>query len=450
MPSDPVFPRGLDPLPTVGSRVITADRLITAPGEPVVEDAAVVLESGTIVWTGPAAELPASYASHPVTSHPGGTILPGLVETHAHLGSYATVVATEAPDPRRHEHAEVALPSVAVARQLASVGVTTVQSLGSRFFADVALRYAIAAGLIAGPRIVAAGPQLTTTAGHAWATGGEVDSITEIRRAVRDHHKAGVDLIKVMATGGFMTARTAPWNAQFTTEELRALVEDAHRLGKHTAAHAHGTEGIRRAVEAGIDYIAHASFVDGDGRTRFDPELADQIADRGIYVDTCSPPSWPAVPGETSTPRALELYEHGVQLVTGHDIGAVIPASGYTYGLKQLEASGLPREEVLRAATSRAAAAVGLAGVTGALAPGYAADLIVVRGNPLDDLAALDHLLDVVIGGRTFARDHVDPFDPERPAPSSGTIHPNDARADWLDRQERRRAHVAGVLVPTA
>ena len=427
---------------------MTAERLITEPGQPTIERGAVVIEAGAIAWVGPVDVLPEVYATYPVTRHPRGTILPGLVETHAHPGTYAQVLPQTTSD-ERHDQARVAFSSVASARQLASVGVTTVQSLGSRYFADVALREAIASGLIAGPRIVAAGPQLTTSAGHAWSTGGEVDSITEIRKAVRDHHKAGVDVIKVMATGGFMTARTAPWNAQFTTEELRVLVEDAHRLGKHTAAHAHGTEGIRRAVEAGIDYIAHASFVDADGRTNVDPDLADLIAEKGVYVDTCSPPSWPQVPGETVTPRARELYEHGVRIVTGNDIGAVWPPSGFTFALKQLEASGLPREEVLRAATSRAAAAVGLGGVTGILAPSYAADLIVADGDPLADLGALDHLLEIVIDGRTFTPDPIPPFEPATAATTGGS-HPNDVRADWHDQQQRRLAHDASVSTLTA
>ena len=429
--------------------MLSAARVITAPGEPVVADGAVAIESGLVAWVGPKAELPTRFAHLDAVTHAGGTILPGLVETHAHLGAYAGRLSPDTPEPSRHDPSWVALASLATARQLASGGGTTVQSVGARFFADVAVREAVAQGLVAGPRIVAAGPQLTTTAGHAWSTGGEVDSLTELVKAVRDHHKAGADLIKVMATGGFMTARTAPWHAQFTTVELRALVEEAHRLGKHTAAHAHGTEGIRRAVDAGIDYLAHASFIDADGRTRFEPELAEQIAARGIYVDTCSPPSWPPVPGETTTPRALELYQHGVQLVAGHDIGAVLPPSGYTYGLAQLEASGLPREEVLRAATSRAAAAVGLAGVAGVLAPGYVADLIVVDGDPLADLSALDHLLEIVIGGRTFSPDPVVAFDPERLAATAGGSHPSHARAAWLERQQRHRAQLSSPLVPT-
>jgi imidazolonepropionase-like amidohydrolase len=434
----PSIPFGLDPLSSSSSSVVTARRAFTATGAPPVEDAAVVIEDATIAWVGHRARLPERYEGLPVDDHPEATVLPGLIETHAHLGSYTPHISVDAPDPSVHERSLVALSSVAIARQLASVGVTTVQSLGSRHFADVALRDAVAAGLLAGPRIVAAGPQLTTTSGHAWATGGEVDSVDDIRLAVRRHHKAGADVIKVMATGGFMTARTAPWHAQFTQEELAVLVREAHRLGKHTAAHAHGTEGIRRATLAGIDYIAHASFVDEAGRTAFDPWLADQLAERGVFVDTCSPPSWPAVEGETISPRAYELYRHGVRLVAGHDIGAVLPPSAYTYGLRQLHDSGIPIEEVLLAATSRAAAAVGLAGLTGVLAEGYAADLIVVEGDPLVDLAALDRLRRVIIAGRDFRPDPVTPYDP--PARSGGG-GPSDVRHAFHQRRLRAASH---------
>ncbi|MFT0846818.1 amidohydrolase family protein [Actinomycetaceae bacterium L2_0104] len=435
-------PRGLDAAILPGDRVLTADRAFLAVGQDVVVDAAVVITDGTIRWVGQRNALPAEYSQLAVQDHPGATILPGLIETHAHLASYETAIPVSTPDPQFHARSLAAISSVTVARQLASTGVTTVQSLGSRYFADVALREAIESGVVAGPNIVAAGPQLTTSAGHSWTNGAEVDSIEDIRKAVRQHHKAGVDLIKVMATGGFMSTNTSPWKPQFTTQELRVLVEEAARLGKHTAAHAHSTEGIRRAVDAGIGYIAHASFIDDDGRTAFDPHLADRIAEAGIFVDVCSPPSWPPVPGETSAPRALELYQHGVQLVTGHDIGAVFPASAYHFGLRQLELAGIPRHEILLSATTRAAAASGLAGVTGALLPDYRADLIVARGNPLEDLEALADLEEIIVAGRTFARDETPEYRPApEEAPGKSTHSTFDQRELRFARAERAKRH---------
>ncbi|WGT48142.1 metal-dependent hydrolase family protein [Tessaracoccus lacteus] len=428
------------------NHVIIASRVFPATGAATIIVGAVVTDGDGIVWVGPASDLPQRWAEQAV-HHPGATILPGLIETHAHLGSYAPRLDPR-PD-RDRDVALVALSSAAMARQLASLGVTTVQSLGSPHYADVALRDAIASGVLAGPRIVAAGPQLTTTGGHAWRNGAEVDSLSQIRAQVRAHHKAGVDVIKVMATGGFMTAGTAPWHAQFTEDELRAVVEEAHRLGHHTAAHAHGTEGIRRAVRAGFDYIAHASFVDEAGRTAFDSELADELARNGTFVDVCSPPSWPAVAGETIAPRAAELYRHGVRLVTGHDVGAVIPASAFRHGLEQLHEAGLPTTEVLLSATSRAAAAVGLAGRTGVLAPGYAADLIVVDGDPTTDLAALGNLRFILTDGRRFTPQAVEPFDPHRLHPPGGG-GPQEARAAYAEDLTRRRAHPDPIPQPIA
>ncbi|WP_311473486.1 amidohydrolase family protein [uncultured Actinomyces sp.] len=159
----------------------------------------------------------------------------------------------------------------------------------------------------------------------------------------------------------------------------------AHRLGKWTAAHAHGTQGIERAVRAGADYIAHVSFVSATGRSEFDPRLAEEMARVGVYVDCTVTAHLPAlIARDTSfAPPVRLLWEHGVRIVAGHDAG--IPASpqrAYVGGLKALEAVGLPRTEVLLAATSRATAAIGRAGVTGVLAPGFEADLIAVTGDP--------------------------------------------------------------------
>lgn len=427
--------------------VFLAERAFTGRRGGLIEQPALVVADGKILWVGPEAELPDRYRQDDFFQHHyrGATLLPGMVETHAHLGGFAYNYQPDVPDPARHDAAWHSLTSLTTARQLASLGVTTVMSLGARNFADVTLREAIDSGLLAGPHIVASGAQLTTSGGHSWETGGEVNSPTQIVEKIRDHHKAGVDVIKVMATGGFGTFGSAPWKAQFTTDDLRVLVREAHRLGKVTAAHAHGTEGIRRAAEAGIDMVAHASFIDADGSTRFDPQVADMLAANGTYVDTCSPPSHPAVTGETATPRAKELYDRGVKLVVGNDIGAVVPPSAYTFALKQLEASGLPREEILIAATSRGAAAAGLAGVTGVLEAGYRADIVVAGGNPLEDLSAVDRLEDVFISGRRFQRDFVPQFIPELFSSGDPGLSPRrdvlDARTAWVERNAAAARH---------
>lgn len=434
------------PKAPVPDRVITADRIFTGRRGEHIDAPALVITDGLIAWVGPNPELPAEYSDLPVEHHPGATLMPGMVETHAHLGGFAYNAESDVPDPEVHDSAWHALSAIKVARQLASMGVTTVQSLGARNFTDVSAREVIAEGLAEGPRIIASGPQLTTTGGHSWPAGGEVDSITQIKHRVREHHKAGVDVIKVMATGGFGTSGSAPWNAQFTTEELTAIVEEAHRLGKHTAAHAHGTQGIARAVEAGFDYIAHASFVGEDGITAFDPNLADEMARRGTYVDLSSPPSYPTVEGETATPHAKALFDHGVKVVVGHDIGAVVPPSVYRDGLREMVASGLPVEEVLIAATSRGAAAVGLAGVTGVLEKGYAADVLVVSGDPTQHIGDMANLEEIIIGGATFHPDYMPEFDRAAfgsgqsgyPVPKPGGLS---ARSDWIERQRRIQAH---------
>lgn len=428
------------------NRVLTAARIFTGRRGGWITDGAVALTGRVIAWVGKVSDIPSEYADYPVEAHPHATITPGFVETHAHLGGFAYNFDPDVPDPERHDQGWHALASLTPARQLASVGVTTVQSLGARNFADVVLREAIDQHLVQGPRIIASGPQLTTSGGHSWITGGEVDSITEIKKKVRDHHKAGVDVIKVMATGGFGTFGSAPWNAQFTTEELSALVEEAHRLGKRTAAHAHGTQGMRRAAEAGIDYIAHASFISEDGITQFDPALADYIAEKGIYVDICSPPSYPAVEGETATPRAKELFDHGVKIVMGHDIGAVFPPSAYLFGMQQLVQSGLPTEEVLIAATSRGAAAVGLAGVVGVVEPGYEADLLVIDGDPRENIGAVANVEEVIIKGETFDRDPVEPFNfSQWPTDGSLMLKPEAsglaARTEWIARLNSVASH---------
>lgn len=373
-----------------------------------IPDGAVVVAGDSIAWVGPTAELPERYADARHRRFPGATILPGLIESHAHL-SYDGAAGTKKRSFTRTAPALVAL-MLASARRLLSVGVTTVRDLGARDNLSIEARDIVAEGIARGPRILVAGAQLTTTGGHTWQNHGRADSPHELRQRVRQQHRAGVDLIKVNATGGFMTTGSAPWFAQFSTEELRTVVDEAHRLGKRVAAHAHGVEGIRRAVEAGVDTIEHCTFVAEEGRIEPDLGLIDRIAAEGIHV--CATATWnlPTLMRERpgfGAPLRL-MYERGVALIAGNDAGIDgVPHTAYAGGLETSAFLGVPVEQVLIGATSRAAVALGLGQSTGVLATGAAADLIAVTGDPLIDLSAIRRLDLVVARGEEFVPDVV-------------------------------------------
>lgn len=393
-------------------KLYTADRVRTHDEPGTLHDAGVVVDDeGLIAWVGKVDDLPSSYADLPVI-RVAGTILPGLIDTHVHLGfdGGPTPVArmmSEA-DP---EQLVLMLRS---ARELLSAGVTTARDLGARNYLDVVVRDAIARGDARGPRIIASGAPLTPTGGHCWFMGGEADGGPELRTAVRRHHENGVDSIKIMSTGGFMTKGSAPWFAQYSEDELRLAVDDAHRLGKKTVAHAHGIEGIRHAVRGGIDALEHCSFVRSDGTFGFDAEVADEIAAAGVYVSfTLNVLAWRMLQdgsGGFVDHFAMivgELRARGVRIVTGTDAGIDnAPHFAYAAGLEVLEAVGMPREEVLHAATVVAAESMGLEDEIGRLHPGLSADLIAVDGDPADDLTCLRRPALIVSAGVEFAADH--------------------------------------------
>lgn len=387
------------------SRTFIATHLFTGkPGDPLLGNAALVIEGDEIAWVGNADELPERYRAYPQERFEDSTILPGLVEVHAHLGTEWRLHPEPGTiDPSMIDPSWNTLYSLHTAQQLASYGVTSIQSLGSLYYSDVAVREAIHAGLVEGPRIVASGSIITPTGGHGWRNGAEADSATDILREIRRHHKAGVNTIKFAGTGGFLSPGSAQWKPQFSIDELRAGVDEAHRLGKNVVVHAHGTAGIEQAVDAGVDLIAHASFVSDDGITRFVPDLADRIAKAGIYVDVAAAPGYPLQDGETWFGRTVDLYHHGVKIVAGHDIGIqIVPPAAYIPSLELLHEAGIPAYDVLLSATSRAASAIGLAGITGVLAPGYHSDAIIVRGNPLDRFPDIEKLTKVIIDGRDY------------------------------------------------
>lgn len=454
-----------------GTVLLTADRVLTgrrgaaAGSLEVVGDApddaaravgrggAVLLRRHRILFVGTVAEAEAHLRERtdlladdvPRVDLPGTTLMPGLIETHDHLPTSGT--ALEYPDYGAHEVARLTLNATRAARELLSVGVTSVQSLGARHYVDVAVRDAIRGGDVRGPRVVPAGPQITTTGGHSFHAGAEVDSLDDIRHQVRLHHKMGVETVKVMSTGGFMTGGSAPWNAQFSQAELEVLFGEAHHLGKWTAAHAHGVDGIANAVRAGVDYVAHASFITAAGRSQFDPRLADEMAEAGVYVDATVTADMPRMlrRDDSFAPPARQLWEHGVKIVAGHDAGIPgVPHRAYVGGLEALEWVGIPRNEVILAATSRAAAGIGLAGVTGVLADGFDADLIAVAGDPRESLGVLRDLRMVVSMGREFVPDAligVPVFDDPESSIGLGPIGPAATLAHWREHEVRTLRH---------
>ncbi|MGI6207035.1 MAG: amidohydrolase family protein [Anaerolineae bacterium] len=334
----------------------------------------------------------------------GKFVLPGLIDSHVHLAFAA------GPDHKTtrdilagDDDATLLLRQTRHAQQCLLAGITTVRDCGGRGLSTLALRDAIGNGLLAGPRIVACGMPITTTAGHLHFCGYRADSVDEVRKAARSLIESGADFIKVMATGGNMTPGTNPARPQYSQEELSALVEDAHRLGRKVAAHVGAREGIRRCLEAGVDTLEHGNWLNPDGTLGYDPELAEGMARQGAVLGL-------AVPGidrvnllaEAGREQALEAlhakYEPfrrmraaGVPIMVSSDAGVrMTPFDGIALSLQAFSfAMDASPAETLVAATATPARALGLEDEIGTIVAGKRADILVVEGDPLSDLGAL-------------------------------------------------------------
>ncbi|MEX5720410.1 amidohydrolase family protein [Geodermatophilus maliterrae] len=348
-----------------------------------------------------------------VTDVPGGTLLPGLVDTHVHLcadGSPRALDQVPELDTTR-------LDAVVTAAERATLraGVTTVRDLGDHHWTvlDRAGRDGER------PTVVAAGPPITSPGGHCWSMGGETSGIGALRRAVRERAERGAGVVKVMASGGLLTPGTDLTACQFTVEELRAVVDEAHRSGLPVTAHAHGLAAVERCVAAGVDGIEHCSCLTPSG-VHLPPGLAAALVAGG--TDVC--PTVGFLPGVDPPPHVqarmaaagttveghlahvADLHRAGVTLLAGTDagIGPAKPHGQVAYAVADLVGPcGVPLAEALTAATSRAARACGLGGRTGRLAAGYDADLLVADGDVTADLTALQRPRVVVTRGREVA-----------------------------------------------
>lgn len=338
----------------------------------------------------------------------GATVVPGLIDAHVHM----------VLDPGLHTLAEQIGEPAAVVREkmvaraeaMVRSGITTARDLGGGEHLELALRDDIDRGELPGPRLLCAGQPITSVGGHCHFWGGEAANIEAAQAVIARQHAHGVDLVKLMATGGMQTPRSQPKDAQFDAATTAAIVRAANALGYDVAAHCHGTPGIRHAAAAGVSTIEHCSWIGADGkRGEYDPQVVREIARRGIWVSPTVNAGWGrygAAFAAVVTANFRAMKAAGCRLVASTDAGIPhVRHEDLAHALVVFaRLAELTPVEALRSATSAGAAALGLAQETGTLREGMSADLLFVRGDPLNDLSALARPALVVARGREFRR----------------------------------------------
>jgi len=298
------------------------------------------------------------------------------------------------------------------AEAMVRAGITTARDLGGGNWLELELRDRINRGEIVGPRLLCAGQPVTSVGGHCHFWGGEAPDVDAAKAIIRRQHEHGVDLIKIMATGGMQTPGSQPKDAQFDAAETKAIVAAANALGFHVAAHCHGTPGIENAAHAGVRTIEHCSWIGESGaREPYDPAVAAEIARRGVWISPTVNAGWARFGPEFAARvtenmrgmkaagcRLIASTDAGIPRVRHEDLAKALPVFARLAELSPLEA--------LKCATSGSADALELGHVTGTLRVGLAADLVLVEGDPLADLAVLRRPALVVCRGREVAGFH--------------------------------------------
>ncbi len=368
-------------------------RVIIGNGE-FIERGTVVINGKRIEFVGPLKKSSASKKDR-VFDLSGKTILPGLIDAHVHL------CVDGSPDPItsliKESIPQTTLKAADHARRTLEAGVTTVRDMGGKDYIDLAIRDGIESGILQGPRMLCSGKLICMTGGHGWQFGREANGVDDVRAAVREQLKAGADLIKLMATGGIMTKGVDPGSTQFTLEELIAGVEEAKKAGRRTATHAQGTEGIKNALWAGIHSIEHGFYMDNEAI-----ELILQT--KAFLVPTLSAPYHilkagvkKGVPPYVVEKSKSVLKSHWesvkkahrakIPIAMGTDAGT--PFNCHGENLKEMELLvkvGFHPMEAIVAATKTASEVLGLEDRIGTLRPGKLADLVVLDGDPLQDI----------------------------------------------------------------
>ena len=354
------------------------------------------------------------------------TCMPGLIDSHAHLTMQFS--KTTYSDQFRLNPADYAILGTVYARRTLLAGFTTVRNVGDAHNESIALRNAINAGTVPGPRIFSAGQFVGTTGGHADQTDGYrldlqgdpgpkdgiINSPEDAWKAVRQHYKDGVDMIKIMPSGGVLDESASADNSQMTLEEIKAVVAAAHDYGFTVAAHAHGAEAIRRAVLGGVDSIEHGTFMNDEDMklmkehgTWYVPTIiagkfAEEKAKEGWYPPQVTAKALQVGPIIQAT--AGKAYKAGVKIAFGTDAG-VYPHGENAKEFEYMVQAGMPPMFVLQAATTHAAELLHKQDELGQIAVGRQADVIAVPGNPLDDITAMQRVSFVMKGGVVYKED---------------------------------------------
>ena len=384
--------------------IIRCGTLFDGTGAPPLRSAVIVVEDGRITAVGPAATTPAP-AGAPVLDLGDRFVMPGLVDAHSHI----SIVPGDGDQigQLRQEAVPQALRATANLRRDLASGVTTLRVMTEERFLDVQVREAIEAGVIPGPRLLCGTRGITASNGHGRAHSA-FDGVDEIRRGVRENFQRGADHVKIFATGGVSSPGTTLSASVYTREEIRAAVEEALRVGKYAAAHAHGGPGLRLCVEEGVSTIEHAALATDEDVALMKERGAWLICTFAIFMHRDGIEKGdgrqPAIMDKLRAARrvmAESFPRHltsGVRFASGTDgVHGAMP-----FELQTLVGLGVPAHEALLAGTRWAAEACRVDGETGSLAPGKRADLIAVDGNPLTDIGALDRVRLVMKNGVTY------------------------------------------------
>ena len=404
---------------------IHAGNLITAEDNRILSNQTIVIEDGMIQRIEAGFSRPA--ATDTLIDLRNHTVMPGLMDMHTHFSTQ--ISASSYAEGFRMNEADYALRGATFANKTLLSGFTTVRELGDSHHVSVALKNAIAQGYVQGPRIFAAGKSLATTGGHADPTNGitfrrmgdpgpvegVINSTEEARKAVRQRYKEGSDLIKITATGGVLSVAASGMNAQFTEAEIQSVIATARDYGFKVAAHAHGKEGMERAIRAGVDSIEHGTYMD-------DATMALMKQHGTYYVPTISAGKFVAemavMPGffpELVRPKAQEIgpliqdtfaraWQAGVKIAFGTDAGVGPHGDNWKEFVYMTEA-GMPAIEAIRAATYHGAQLLGVSDQLGTVTAGKKADLVAVPGNPLENIALMGQVSFVMKEGTIYRHD---------------------------------------------